>query len=364
VSCIVSVAPALPPHRYAQQEITDRFADLVMPDGRDQTLLRRFHAAAGVEHRSLAMPLERYPGLTTFGAANDTFIEVGLDLAERAVRDALDMADLAPSDIDLVLFTSVTGVAAPSLDARLVGRLGLRSDVKRVPVFGLGCVAGAAGVARLHDYLVGAPGDIAVLVSVELCSLTVQRDDATPANLVASGLFGDGATAVVMAGRDRAASLAAAAGSPHVVASRSRMYPDTDRVMGWDIGGSGFRIVLSASVADVVSEHLEKDVAGFLADHDLTVDDVDRWVSHPGGPKVLDAVQSALSLPVGALRLSWDSLRDTGNLSSSSVLHVLAATLEEPPPRSGGHGMLLAMGPGFCAELVLLRWPDAEEVAA
>jgi alkylresorcinol/alkylpyrone synthase len=356
VTRIASVAPVLPVHRHDQAEITELVAELVAPDGERRALLDRLHAAAGVRHRHLALPLERYASLDGFGAANDVFIEVGLDLAERAVRQALDAVGLAGADVDAVLATSVTGVAAPSLDARLVPRLGLRTDVKRIPVFGLGCVAGAAGVARLHDYLLGHPDDVAVLVSVELCSLTVQRDDTSTANLVASGLFGDGAAAVVLVGARRAAALGL--DGPDVVATRSRFYPDTEQVMGWDIGGSGFKIVLAASVADVVEANLGDDMKTFLADADLAVPDVARWISHPGGPKVLLAVQQALDLPEGALRHAWESLAAVGNLSSSSVLHVLAATLADAPPPPGAHGVLMAMGPGFCAELVLLRWPS------
>ncbi|MGH8869585.1 MAG: type III polyketide synthase [Actinomycetes bacterium] len=373
MSVLAAVRPALPPHRYPQAEITEAFASMCTPDGSARTLLERVHAAAGVETRHLAIPLEEYPRLDGFGAANDRFIATGLDLAEAAVKDALRVAGLAPADVDLVLSVSVTGVATPSLDARLVGRLGLRQDVKRLPVFGLGCVAGAAGVARLHDHLAGHPDDVAVLVSVELCSLTVQRDDTSPANLVASGLFGDGAAAVVAVGDRRAAAMDLA--GPRVVDTVSRLYPDTERVMGWDVGGTGFRVVLDRSVADVVHEHLGGDVSAFLARHGLRVGDVTGWVSHPGGPKVLDAVAGALDLPAGALDVTWASLAALGNLSSASVLHVLADTLdpdptlpnptgesggpgERPagPPPSGTPGVMLAMGPGFCAELVLLRW--------
>jgi alkylresorcinol/alkylpyrone synthase len=246
-------------------------------------------------------------------------------------------------------------VAAPSLDARLVPRLGLRTDVRRTPVFGLGCVAGAAGIARLHDVLRGDPDGVAVLLSVELCSLTVQRDDPSMANLVASGLFGDGAAAVVLVGDRRAAELGLN-GRPSVVATRSRFYPDTERVMGWDIGGTGFRIVLDASVADVVEAHVGDDIDGFLGDHDLKVADLSRWVAHPGGPKVLDALSRAARIPEEELALAWECLARVGNLSSSSVLHVLADTLAGPAPAPGEHGLLLAMGPGFCAELVLLQW--------
>lgn len=351
---IVSVAPALPPHRHDQAEITELFAEVVAPDGERRELLDRLHAAAGVRQRYLALPLDRYAELDGFGAANDTFIEVGTDLAEQAISAALTEVGLRGADVDVLLATSVTGIAAPSLDARLVPRLQLRPDVKRIPVFGLGCVAGAAGIARLHDYLLGHPDDVAVLLSVELCSLTLQRDDSTTANLVASGLFGDGAAAVVLVGERRAAELGLT--GPQVLRSRSRFYPDTERVMGWDVGGSGFRIVLAASVADVVLGHLGDDMKGFLAEADLAIPDVSRWIAHPGGPKVLEAVQGALDLPAGALAHAWDSLASVGNLSSSSVLHVLAATLADEPPPPGARGVLMAMGPGFCAELVLLGW--------
>jgi alkylresorcinol/alkylpyrone synthase len=252
----------------------------------------------------------------------------------------------------------VTGIAAPSLEGRIALGMGLRPDVKRVPVFGLGCVAGASGIARLHDYLLGDPDGVAVLVSVELCSLTVQRDDASMPNIVASGLFGDGAAAVVMVGSRRAEQMGRA--GPSVVASRGRLYPDTERTMGWDIGERGFRIVLSAGVPEVISTYIGDDVSDFLADHDLKTTDIARWVCHPGGPKVLEAMESALDLHDGQLDVTWRSLAAIGNLSSSSVLHVLADTLagrdgaELPTP--GTPGLLLAMGPGFCAELVLLTW--------
>jgi alkylresorcinol/alkylpyrone synthase len=355
MSLIVSAAPALPPHRYPQQEITDRFAELVLPAGTDRRLLDRFHAAAGVQTRHLALPIERYPSIAGFGEANDAFIEVGVDLGHQAVSDALSAAGLTGSDVDLILATSVTGVAAPSLDARLVPRLGLRTDVKRLPIFGLGCVAGAAGISRLHDYLRGDPDGVAVLLSVELCSLTIQRDDPSIANLVASGLFGDGAAAVVMVG-DRRAERLGLTGGPRVVATRSRFYPDTERVMGWDIGGSGFRIVLDASVADVVEANLGADLDEFLGAHELKTEDIARWVTHPGGPKVLEAVARAARLPDEALAPARDCLARVGNLSSASVLHVLADTMSGPPPEPGSFGVLLAMGPGFCAELVLLQW--------
>jgi alkylresorcinol/alkylpyrone synthase len=355
---IAGVQGVLAPHRYPQPEITRAFGAMVSPDGSHAAAIEKVHAATGVQGRHLALPLAEYPGIEGFGAANDVFIRVGVDLGEQAIRGALAKAGLQPEDVDLLVCTSVTGIAAPSLDSRLLPRLGMRTDVKRLPIFGLGCVAGAAGIARVRDHLLGDPDGVAVLLSVELCSLTLQRDDASMPNIVGSGLFGDGAAAVVMVGAARARRMGIQ--GPTVLASRSRMYPDTERVMGWDVGGSGFRLVLSADVPAVVAEYLEDDVTGFLADHDLKTPDIARWVCHPGGPRILTAMEDALDLHDGELDVTWRSLARIGNLSSSSVLHVLQDTIEgrdgTTPAEPGATGLLMALGPGFCAELVLLRW--------
>jgi len=302
----------------------------------------------------LALPLSEYADLSTFAQANDAFLDVGVRLASDAVTQALTTAQLTAVDVDLVVSATVTGIAAPSVCSRLVPSVGLRTDVKRVPIFGLGCVAGAAGLARIADYLRGHPDDVAVLVCVELCSLTVQHDDDSMANIVAAGLFGDGAAAVVMVGDRRAEAMKVI--GPRVRASRSIFYPDTERVMGWDVGGSGFRIVLAPTVADIVRDHLGTGVKAFLADNGLDRSEVEFWIAHPGGPKVLLAMEQALAVDKAELQVTWDSLRRVGNLSSASVLHVLSDTLTAHPPGSGVPSVLLAMGPGFCAELVLLDW--------
>jgi alkylresorcinol/alkylpyrone synthase len=222
-----------------------------------------------------------------------------------------------------------------------------------VPLFGLGCVAGAAGVARLHDYLRGAVDGVAALVSVELCSMTYPGYKPSLAGLVGSALFADGAGAVVAVGDRRAEQIAA--GGPDIVDSRSHLYPDSLRTMGYDVGGAGFELVLSKDVAAVVEQYIADDVGGFLGAHGLSTTDIGAFVSHPGGPKVIEAINASLGLPPEALELTWRSLGEIGNLSSASVLHVLRDTIAKKPP-GGSPGLMLAMGPGFCSELVLLRW--------
>jgi alkylresorcinol/alkylpyrone synthase len=348
---IAAVAPVLPPYSYPQAEITHELVSLVAPTAGHRAVIERMHAASGIGTRHTALPLERYRDLGAFDDTNDLFIQVATDLGEQAVRSALEQCGLAAADVDFILFTSVTGISAPSVDGLLVSRLGLRPDVKRMPSFGLGCVAGASGIARVHDYLLGHPREVGVLLSVELCSLTLQRHDETMANFVATGLFGDGAAAVVLVGDEHPAL-----GGPRVVDTLSSYYPDTQDVIGWNVRGSGFEIVLSAGVAALIEKNFPADVTGFLAAHSLTTRDIGTWIAHPGGPRVLEAFSAALDLPRSCFELSWASLEAVGNLSSSSVLHILADTLArgvEP----GASGLLFALGPGVSAEFVLLAWP-------
>ncbi len=347
---IAGVASAFPRQYYRQQEIAEALQRHWSNGLDNPKVLERLLTRVGVDGRYLALPIHAYDDLTTWGKSNNAWIEVAEELAEQSICRALTRAGLCEADLDAIFFVSVTGVASPSIDARLMNRMHLRADIKRNPIFGLGCVAGAAGIARAADYVRAFPDQCAVLVSVELCSLTWQRNDLSVANLIAAGLFGDGSAAVILAGSEREAA------GPEVVGTRSSFYRGTEEVMGWEISEEGFKIVLSPGVPDMVRKHLAHDVDAFLADYNLDRSDIDSWIMHTGGPKVLEATADSLELPEGSLDASWQCLQRVGNLSSASVLLVLEEFMNRRRPAPGSHSILAAMGPGFCSELVLLRW--------
>jgi alkylresorcinol/alkylpyrone synthase len=352
---ILSATTALPLHYYPQKVLIDAFRKYWGGRLDRFDVLTKLHAAAQVDGRYLALPLEEYPQ-EKWGDSNNAWIKVSLDLGEEAISKALAETGVAKEDIGAFFFVSITGVCSPSIEARLINRMKLSTRMKRIPIFGLGCVAGAAGIARAADYVKAFPKEACLLLSVELCSLTVQQDDLSPANLVSTGLFGDGAAAVLVAGSEYEAPVAKSPAGPEIIATRSTFYNDTEDVMGWDISEKGFRIVLSREVPDVVVKNLGRDAHSFLAEHGLKREDIKSWVIHTGGPKVLEATAKALELKNGELDASWMCLKKTGNLSSASVLFVLEETMRNRRPEPGTWGILAAMGPGFCSELVLLKW--------
>ncbi len=345
---IAAVGRSLPEHYYPQEELLSAFSAHWGEHPGAVRRLEQLHRNVQVEGRHVLLPYDSYPELRGFRARNDAYIEGAVRLGGAAILDAVERSGVPLAELEHIMFVSVTGVAAPSIDARLINRLGLRTDIRRTPIFGLGCVAGAAGVARVADWLLGHPERAAVLLSVELCSLTLQLEDRSIPNLIACGLFGDGAAAAILVGGAREGS------GPEVVGSRSIFYPDSERVMGWDVTEQGFRVVLSGDVPKLAAG-IRKDVDAFLAEQGLGLEDVSRMICHPGGPRVIEAFEEALGRPREDFALTWKTLRELGNLSSASVLMVLRDTLELAPAR-GSHGLMIAMGPGFCAELVLLRW--------
>jgi alkylresorcinol/alkylpyrone synthase len=362
---IASAASAFPKHYYSQKALLERLQEYWGAALKNPLLLARLHRNVTVDGRYLAVPAEEYLEIKTWGQANDIWIRVAQELGEQALCRALQAAGLQTQDLGCLLFTTVTGVASPSIDGMLINRMKLPAQIRRTPIFGLGCVAGAAGIARAADYVKAYPKKAAALVSVELCSLTLQREDLSVANLISSGLFADGSAAVIVTGDEFEPAENGANGAksnghgvkgPEIVATRSIFYPDTEDMMGWNISEKGFRIILSTEVPKLIRENLGRDVDAFLADQGHQRSDLKSFVMHTGGPKVLEASADALGLHNGELDASWACLKKVGNLSSASVLCVLEDVMKNRRPEPGTLGLLAAMGPGFCSELLLLQW--------
>jgi alkylresorcinol/alkylpyrone synthase len=351
---IVATTTAFPPYYFTQAEVLAALKQYWDKGLENAAVLERLHARTGVDGRYFCRPLAEYHTLDTWGKTNDVWIETAEDLGERAICALLRETKLPPERIGAIFSVSVTGIACPSIDARLMNKMKLPTHIKRTPIFGLGCVAGASGIARAADYVKAYPDQAAILLSVELCSLTWQRDNISMPNLISSGLFGDGCGAVMLAGSELAEEMGYE--GPDVVASQATFYPETHDVMGWAISEKGFRIVLSADVPTVVRQYIGANVDDFLASRGLVRGDIGSWIMHTGGPKVLEANAEALGLTREDFTLSWEALRRAGNLSSASVLMVLNDVMREHRPAKGTRSLLMAMGPGFCSEMCLLEW--------
>ncbi|MCZ6872776.1 MAG: type III polyketide synthase [bacterium] len=343
---------ALPPHYYDQESLIQGLLKHWSTRYFNPDRIAAFHRHVLVGGRHLALPLESYENLQGLQARNDAWLTVSLDLAQQAVSSVLDQAQLQAHDIHLLVSSTVTGIAVPSLEARLMNRLPFAPATKRMPLFGLGCLAGVAGINRAADYLRGHPQEAAIFVSIELCSLTLQSDDLSIPNLISSGLFGDGGAAVLLLGDDHPRVSEAPL---ELTTWQSTFFPQTERVMGWDIVDSGFKVVLSPEVPDIVRRELPRAVQELCRSGGIRQTDLSFVVAHPGGPKVLQAMAQTLDLADDILQRSWESLARYGNMSSVSVLFVLDETLKHAP-QPDALGLMVAMGPAFCAELSLLRY--------
>lgn len=349
---VLSVATAAPPHKIPQSVAKD-FARAMFDDVyKDIDRLLPIFDHSGVEQRFFCVPPEWFYEDHSFSEKNDLYIESALDLSEKAARRALDKAGADPADVAAVFFVSTTGLSIPSIDSFLLPRLGLSEHTRRVPVFGLGCAAGASGLGLAAHYAQACrPGELVLLVAVELCGLTFQKGDRSKANLISTALFADGAAAVLL-GRDAGDGDAA---RPELLGNHSTTWPGTEGVMGFEVGDHGLRVLLSRSVPSVVYERMPENLRLALDSVGLTLDDVRHPVIHPGGAKVLDAFEHVLGLEPGGLDISREVLRDHGNMSSVTVLFILERFLAAGDYAPGEHGMLSAMGPGFSAEHVFFR---------
>lgn len=349
MSRILSLATALPPYRFTQAQIRDAFGAVCRGQRGIERLLPVFDRT-GVETRYFARPLEWYADGQTFETRNDVYAECALELIERAARSCLRRAGVLPEQIDHLYCVTTTGLTTPSLEARVSRRLGLRPDVRRYPLFGLGCAGGAGALVRASDVLRAYPGHRALVLSVELCSLVFSPAAETATDVIGVALFGDGAAAVLLGGNDLSGA------GPAVTQTRTHLFHEAPDLMGWRFTGDGMRLILARGVPEFVDTTVKPVVEKFLVDQGLAIGDLRHLVLHPGGAKVMQTYQSAFGLSAGAVDNSREAMRQYGNQSSASVLFMLHDLVASGRPVSGDSGLMMALGPGFSAEMLTLAW--------
>ncbi|MBR0692531.1 type III polyketide synthase [Bradyrhizobium lablabi] len=344
MAALVSVATSVPPHLFHQGQILQAARDLLAKRYPEFDTLSSLFANTGIRHRYGVKPIEWYLERRGWPERTQAFLEGAELLFVEVARKAIARADLSGSDIDTIVTVCSTGIATPTLEARVAGKLGLRGDVSRVPLFGLGCAGGVSGLSIASRLAEARPGANVLLVVLELCTLAVRHDELTKANIVAASLFGDGAAAIVLRAGD--------GGATRIEATGEKLWPDTLDIMGWSVDPEGFGVIFQRTIPDFVRDNMGSAVAEILARMNLTVDDIDRFLCHPGGTKVIAALERALALDRGTLDHERDIIADCGNMSAPTILFVLErACARGLPPRS----LLTALGPGFTVSCVALR---------
>jgi len=367
---IRSVATALPPYALPQERIRDLAREHFAPAFTEIDRYMPVFRHAQIDTRHFVAPPEWFTQPRSFKECNDLFIEAATALGEDAARRCLNAAGLEPDAVDHLIWVSTTGLAAPSPDALLINRLGMHRHTRRTPIWGLGCAGGVAGLARAFEYASAFPGQRVLLISAELCSVTFQWDDRSKRNLIAASLFADGAAAILVEGdslagqADKQTSRQGEAGIPFslsaclpisILGTQSTLWPDSTDIMGWDIVDSGMQVVFSSRIPQIVRTMMHENTTEFLARHNLRIDDIDHWILHPGGAKVIRSYESALAIDSERLCHTWAVLRDHGNMSSATIFFVLDAFLKAGAPRPGEYGVLAVLGPGFSCELALIQ---------
>jgi alkylresorcinol/alkylpyrone synthase len=346
---LVAIATAVPPHRLDQSNVVARVEQLF---GRapDFERLIPVYANSGIDCRYSVVPFEWFDEPHGWTDRNRAYLTGALDLIEAAAGRALDRAGIGLGEIGGIVAVSTTGIATPTLDALLVERLGLPPQVERLPIFGLGCAGGAIGLARAASLAASMPDKTVLFVVVELCTLQFRRDDLARSNIVATALFGDGAAAAV---------LRCGAVGPAILAHGEHTWPRSLDIMGWDVAEDGLRAIFSRDIPRLVTTELGPVLRDFLTRHALSLGDVERFVCHPGGPKVIDAYESVFGPSFAGVVEARRSLRDYGNMSAASVLFVLEQMLDaaRAAGEDWGRALLTALGPGFSAGFVVLGEP-------
>ena len=343
-AALLSLATSVPPHTFLQKDVLSAAWDVFGSRFPDYERFASIFANTGIIKRHGVKPFDWYLTQRGWPERTAAFFEGAEALYIEAASKALADAALTAAEVDTVVTVCSTGIATPSLDARVAGRMGFRSDVSRVPVFGLGCAGGASGLSIASRLAQARPGSNVLLVTIELCSLALRLDELTKANIIATSLFGDGAAAIVLRAGD--------GGDTQIEAVGEHLWPDTLDVMGWNIDPLGFGVILRRTVPEFVTSELKPALTQILARMDRRIEDYDRFICHPGGAKVIDAIETALSLHQGTLEHERAVIADYGNMSAPTVLFILERYLAKGLPQ---RSLLTALGPGFTASCVSLR---------
>jgi alkylresorcinol/alkylpyrone synthase len=348
-SCtIAATATALPPHTITRDDVKYYMGRVFDIAERRLDAMMAIVDNAQVHTRHTIFPIEYTVEPRPLHKTNNEYMDHAIKLGREAAEKCLGRAGLRADEIDLIITVSCTGFMIPSLDAHLINLMGFRSDVRRMPFTELGCAAGAMALGRAADYLKAKSDGNVLIIAVELPSLTFQRKDISQANLISSILFGDGAAAVIVTGKDRL--------GPKILVSETYTFPDSLNAMGFDLRDSGFHILLSKDVPEMIGAKIEGLVDGFLGRQGRVRKDIKGWILHPGGARLLGNVEEALGLCKCDTQPSWDILANVGNLSSATILFILQEWLEKRPLQPGDYALAAAFGPGFSAEFLLLQW--------
>jgi alkylresorcinol/alkylpyrone synthase len=344
MAALVSLATSVPPYQLQQKEILQAATGIFAERQEQFDNLLSLFANTGIHHRYSVKPIEWYLAPRGWPERTEAFLEGAEALFLDVARKAIAAAGLDVGEIDTVVTVCSTGIATPTLEARVAGKMGFRTDVSRVPVFGLGCAGGVTGLSIASRLAQSRPGTNVLMVALELCTLAVRHDELTKANVVAASLFGDGAAAIVLRAGD--------GGATQIEATGEKLWPDTLDIMGWSVDPQGFGVIFQRTIPDFVRDHMGAAIAEIVARMRLSIGEIDRFICHPGGSKVIAALERALSLDQGTLDHERDVIADYGNMSAPTVLFVLQrARAQGLPPRS----LLTALGPGFTASCVALR---------
>jgi alkylresorcinol/alkylpyrone synthase len=348
-SCtIAATATALPPHEITRDDVKYYMGRVFDIPERRLDAMMAIVDNAQVHARHVIFPIDYTVEPRSLQQTNNEYMDHAIKLGREAAEKCLERAGMKADEIDLIITVSCTGFMIPSLDAHLINLMGFRSDVRRMPFTELGCAAGAMALGRGADYLKAKPGGNVLIISVELPSLTFQRKDISQANLISSILFGDGAAAVIVTGKERS--------GPKILVSETYTFPDSLGAMGFDLRDSGFHILLAKDVPEMIGARIEGLVDGFLERQGRKREDIKGWILHPGGARLLGNVEEALGLCKCDTQPSWDILANVGNLSSATILFILQEWIEKRPLQPGEYALAAAFGPGFSAEFLLLQW--------